>query len=121
MAFDGGEPRALTSGKWEVHNVRQSKDKSKFYLMANAEGPADQYLYEMPGDGGAMTRISKAPGKHTAVALARRAVDRRRLFVHQQAARALRAGEPAAAGSEAAHHVAAPGVLAVRVAGRARS
>ena len=24
VAFDGGEPRALTSGKWEVLNVRQS-------------------------------------------------------------------------------------------------
>ena len=29
VAFDGGEPRALTSGKWEVINVRQSKDKSQ--------------------------------------------------------------------------------------------
>jgi dipeptidyl aminopeptidase/acylaminoacyl peptidase len=67
VSFDGGEPRALTSGKWEVLNVRQSKDKSKFYLIANVEGPADQFLYEMPGEGGAMTRISKAPGKHTAV------------------------------------------------------
>ena len=64
VPFDGGEPRALTSGKWEVLNVKQSKDKSKFYVVASAEGPSDQYLYEMPGDGGAMTRISKAPGKH---------------------------------------------------------
>jgi dipeptidyl aminopeptidase/acylaminoacyl peptidase len=67
VAFDGGEPRALTTGKWEVLNVRQSKDKSKFYLITNAEGPSDQFLYEMPGDGGALTRISQAPGKHTAV------------------------------------------------------
>ena len=65
MAFDGGDARALTSGKWEVLNVKQSKDKSKFYLVASAEGPSDQYLYEMPGEGGAMTRISKAPGKHS--------------------------------------------------------
>ncbi|MEO8593147.1 MAG: alpha/beta fold hydrolase [Candidatus Solibacter sp.] len=65
VPFDGGEPRALTSGNWEVLNVRQSKDKSKFYVVASAEGPFDQYLYEMPGEGGAMTRISKAPGKHT--------------------------------------------------------
>ena len=70
VAFDssaGGEPRPLTTGKWEVLNVRQSRDKSKFYLIANADGPADQFLYEMPGDGGPLTRISKAPGKHTAV------------------------------------------------------
>jgi dipeptidyl aminopeptidase/acylaminoacyl peptidase len=68
VAFDGGaEPRALTSGNWEVLHVRQSKDKSKFYLIASADGPFDQFLYEMAGDGGPLTRISKAPGKHTAV------------------------------------------------------
>jgi dipeptidyl aminopeptidase/acylaminoacyl peptidase len=67
VAFEGGESRALTTGNWEVLNVRQSRDKSKFYLIANADGPADQFLYELPGDGGPLTRISKAPGKHTAV------------------------------------------------------
>jgi dipeptidyl aminopeptidase/acylaminoacyl peptidase len=71
VAFDGGEPRALTTGlttgKWEVLSARQSKDKSKFYLIASADGPSDQFLYELPGDGGTLTRISKAPGKHTAV------------------------------------------------------
>ena len=66
VPFDGGEPRPLTSGKWEVLSARQSKDKSKFYLIATADGPSDQFLYELPGDGGALTRISKAPGKHTA-------------------------------------------------------
>ena len=65
VGFDGGEPRALTSGKWEVLSVRQSRDKSKFYLVASAEGPSDQYLYEMPGEGGELSRISKKPGKHT--------------------------------------------------------
>lgn len=67
VPFETGEPRALTTGNWEVLNVRQSSDKSRFYLVANAEGPADQFLYELPGDGGPLTRISKAPGKHTAV------------------------------------------------------
>jgi dipeptidyl aminopeptidase/acylaminoacyl peptidase len=66
VAFDGGEPRALTAGKWEVLDARQSKDKSKFYLTASAEGPFDQHLYEMAGDGGALTRLSTLPGKHAA-------------------------------------------------------
>jgi dipeptidyl aminopeptidase/acylaminoacyl peptidase len=48
-----------------VLGVRQSRDKSKFYLTASADGASDQYLYEMPGDGGPPSRISKAPGKHT--------------------------------------------------------
>jgi dipeptidyl aminopeptidase/acylaminoacyl peptidase len=67
VPFDSGEPRALTSGKWEVLGVRQSKDKSKFYLTTSADGPFDQFLYEMPGEGGPLTRISKAPGKHSTV------------------------------------------------------
>ena len=67
VPFESGEPRALTTGNWEVLNVRQSRDKSKFYLIASADGPSDQFLYEMPGDGGPLTRISQAPGKHTAV------------------------------------------------------
>ncbi|HEY1493929.1 MAG TPA: prolyl oligopeptidase family serine peptidase [Candidatus Solibacter sp.] len=67
VGFDGGDARALTSGKWEVLGVRQSKDKSKFYLTASADGPFDQFLYEMPGEGGPLTRISQAPGKHAAV------------------------------------------------------
>jgi dipeptidyl aminopeptidase/acylaminoacyl peptidase len=64
VAFEGGEPRALTSGKWEVVNVRPSRDQSKFYVTATADGPSDQYLYEMPAEGGSLTRISQTPGKH---------------------------------------------------------
>ncbi|HJZ96033.1 MAG TPA: prolyl oligopeptidase family serine peptidase [Candidatus Solibacter sp.] len=64
VPFEGGEPRALTSGNWEVIGVRQSRDKAKFFLTATADGPADQYLYEMPAEGGSLLRISNAPGKH---------------------------------------------------------
>jgi dipeptidyl aminopeptidase/acylaminoacyl peptidase len=66
VAWDGGEPRALTSGNWEVLNVRQSKDKSHFYLTASKDSPYEQHLYEMDGDGGPLTRLTKAPGKHAA-------------------------------------------------------
>jgi dipeptidyl aminopeptidase/acylaminoacyl peptidase len=67
VAFEGGEPRALTSGKWEVLNARQSKDKSKFYLTASAEGPFENHLYAMDAEGGPLTRVTEAPGKHEAV------------------------------------------------------
>jgi dipeptidyl aminopeptidase/acylaminoacyl peptidase len=67
VGFDGGDPRALTSGKWEVLGVRQSRDKSKFYITASADGPFDQFLYEMSSEGGPLTRISKASGKHATV------------------------------------------------------
>jgi dipeptidyl aminopeptidase/acylaminoacyl peptidase len=63
--FDGGDPRQITTGNWEVAGVTQSRDKSKFYLTATADGPSDVYLYEISGEGGPLTRISKAPGRHT--------------------------------------------------------
>jgi dipeptidyl aminopeptidase/acylaminoacyl peptidase len=66
VAFTGGEPRALTAGKWEVNSVRQSADKSRLYVTAAKESPYDQDLYEMPGDGGPLTRLTATPGKHAA-------------------------------------------------------
>jgi len=66
VPFDGGTPRALTSGNWEVLAVRQSLDKQHLYVTANKESPADQHLYEMPGDGGMMTRLTGPAGRHLA-------------------------------------------------------
>jgi len=66
VPFDGGEPRALTAGKWEVLAVRQSDDKSRFYITASKDTPYENHLYAMDGNGGDLTRITKAPGKHTA-------------------------------------------------------
>jgi dipeptidyl aminopeptidase/acylaminoacyl peptidase len=65
VPFDGGDPRALTSGNWEVLGVRQSRDKAKFYLTANLDGPFENHLYVMDAEGGPLTRLTKAPGKHT--------------------------------------------------------
>jgi dipeptidyl aminopeptidase/acylaminoacyl peptidase len=67
VGFDGGDARPLTSGNWEILNLRQSKDKSHFYLTASKDGPFDQFLYEMSGDGGPLTKITQEPGKHAAV------------------------------------------------------
>jgi len=64
VPWDGGEPRPLTSGKWEVLGLRQSPDKSHFYITANKDTPYENHLYEMSGDGGPLTRITKLPGKH---------------------------------------------------------
>jgi dipeptidyl aminopeptidase/acylaminoacyl peptidase len=66
VAWDGGDARALTSGKWEVLNVRQSRDKSRFYVTASKDSPYENHLYAMDGDGGPLTRLTQAPGKHTA-------------------------------------------------------
>jgi dipeptidyl aminopeptidase/acylaminoacyl peptidase len=67
VSFEGGEPRALTSGKWEVKSVTQAPDKSHLYITASKESLYDQDLYDMPGDGGPMARLTNTPGKHDAV------------------------------------------------------
>ncbi|MEI9976012.1 MAG: DPP IV N-terminal domain-containing protein [Ignavibacteriota bacterium] len=66
QGFSGGAARPLTAGNWEVLNVRLSRDKSKFYLTATKDSPFDQFLYEMGSDGGALTLVTKEPGKHAA-------------------------------------------------------
>ncbi len=67
VPFAGGEPRALTSGKWEVTEVRQSADKSKFIVTASKETPYEHHVYGMDGNGGLLTRLTAAPGRHGAV------------------------------------------------------
>ena len=62
--FMGGPARPLTSGNWEVLNVRLSRDKSKFFLTATKDGPSDQYLYEMGITPGVMTLLTTEQGKH---------------------------------------------------------
>jgi dipeptidyl aminopeptidase/acylaminoacyl peptidase len=66
VSFEGGEARALTSGNWEVLGVRQSEDKSRFYITTSLDSPYEDHLYQMSGEGGSPTRLTQAPGKHTA-------------------------------------------------------
>lgn len=66
VPFEGGEARALTSGKWEVLGVRQSRDRSQFYITASKDSPYENHLYRMNAGGGPLTRITRAPGKHVA-------------------------------------------------------
>jgi len=65
LAWEGGEPRALTAGAWEVLAAHQSRDKSHFYITASKDSPYENHLYEMSGEGGELTRLTGRPGKHT--------------------------------------------------------
>lgn len=65
--FEGGEPRALTSGKWEVDSVALSRDKSRFFLTTSEADPGEHNVYEMSADGGARTRLTSLPGGHNCV------------------------------------------------------
>ncbi|HME08635.1 MAG TPA: prolyl oligopeptidase family serine peptidase, partial [Bryobacteraceae bacterium] len=67
VGFDGGEPKALTSGNFEVVNTVLSKDKSKFFLTTSEADPGEHQIYEMPAEGGERTRLTTMPGGHSAV------------------------------------------------------
>jgi dipeptidyl aminopeptidase/acylaminoacyl peptidase len=63
-AIDGGEPKQLTSGKFEVSDVRLSEDKTKFYFTSSEGDLSQRHLYSMPVAGGERTRITTMPGNN---------------------------------------------------------
>jgi len=65
VSFDGGEPKALTAGQWEVTGITQSRDKSKFYLTTSEAGPGEHQVYEMSADGGERVRLTTQSGSHS--------------------------------------------------------
>jgi dipeptidyl aminopeptidase/acylaminoacyl peptidase len=66
VSTDGGEPVQLTSGNFEVSDVRLSDDKAKFYFTSSEGSLFERHLYSMPTDGGARTRITSMPGNNQA-------------------------------------------------------
>ncbi|WP_370589983.1 prolyl oligopeptidase family serine peptidase [Rufibacter sp. LB8] len=59
-----GEKKALTSGAFEVQNVKMSGNQRYWYFTANKTHPGEQHFYRMPVVGGAMEQITTAPGAH---------------------------------------------------------
>ena len=64
LSIDGGEPTQLTSGQFEVSDVRLSRDKSKFYFTSSEGSPFERHLYSMSTSGGVRTRITSLPGNN---------------------------------------------------------
>ena len=64
VSINGGEPTQLTSGQFEVSDVRLSKDKTKFYFTSSEGSPFERHLYSMPINGGTRTRITGFPGNN---------------------------------------------------------
>src|SRR5262252_4281964 len=65
-SIDGGEPKQLTSGKFEVSDVRLSEDKTKFYFISSEGDLGQRHLYSMPVTGGPRVRITTMPGNNQA-------------------------------------------------------
>jgi dipeptidyl aminopeptidase/acylaminoacyl peptidase len=67
VSFDGGEPRALMSGGFEVHDAILSRDKSRFFLTTSEGDPGERNVYEMDAAGGSRVRLTSMTGRHSAV------------------------------------------------------
>ncbi len=62
--FKGGAPRALTSGKYEVVEVKP--DARGFTFTASRDSLHELHLYRVPFHGGAMMKLTTEPGWHNA-------------------------------------------------------
>ena len=63
----GGAARALTSGEWEVQDVRLSPDKRTFYLETNEGDFGQVHFYAMPVAGGPRARLTATEGRQDVV------------------------------------------------------
>jgi len=64
VSMKGGEPAQLTSGQFEVSDVRLSRDKTKFYFTSSEGSPFQRHLYSMAITGGTRTQITGLPGQN---------------------------------------------------------
>jgi dipeptidyl aminopeptidase/acylaminoacyl peptidase len=66
VSIDGGEPVQLTSGPFEVSDVRLSEDKTKFYFTSSEGSFFERHLYSMSFGGGTRTRLTSMAGNNQA-------------------------------------------------------
>jgi dipeptidyl aminopeptidase/acylaminoacyl peptidase len=64
IAITGGDPIQLTSGQFEVSDVRLSADKKLFYFSSSEGSFFQRHLYSIPVTGGARARITGMPGNN---------------------------------------------------------
>ncbi|HXT64983.1 MAG TPA: alpha/beta fold hydrolase [Pyrinomonadaceae bacterium] len=64
VSINGGEPKQLTSGPFEVSDVRLSQDKTKFYFTSSEGSVFQRHLFSMPIAGGTRTQITGLTGQN---------------------------------------------------------
>lgn len=64
VSYDGGQPKQLTSGKWEVTGVDLSEDKSRFFLTTSEVHAGERHLYSMSVEGGERVKITSNAGNN---------------------------------------------------------
>ncbi|HEU4886715.1 MAG TPA: prolyl oligopeptidase family serine peptidase [Thermoanaerobaculia bacterium] len=66
VPYEGGQPRALTSGKYEVDEVVVSGDRKHFFLTTSQESLYERHLYRLPFSGGTPVKVTTTSGWHDA-------------------------------------------------------
>ncbi|HEV7396840.1 MAG TPA: prolyl oligopeptidase family serine peptidase [Pyrinomonadaceae bacterium] len=66
IGVGGGAPSQLTSGQFEVSDVRLSADKTKFFFTSSEGSYFERHLYSMSINGGPRTRITGLTGNNQA-------------------------------------------------------
>jgi dipeptidyl aminopeptidase/acylaminoacyl peptidase len=66
VPYEGGQPRAITSGQYEVDDVTISGDRKSFYVTTSQESLFERHLYRVPVTGGALTKLTTTAGWHNA-------------------------------------------------------
>jgi dipeptidyl aminopeptidase/acylaminoacyl peptidase len=64
VPYEGGAPKQITAGRFEVDKVELSSDQSRFYLTTSEGSFFERHLWSMPVGGGPGTRMTKLPGLH---------------------------------------------------------
>ena len=64
VSYEGGAPKQLTSGKFEIDSLTLSRDKSTFYLTTSEGSFYERHFWSMKTDGSNKTRLTKAIGNH---------------------------------------------------------
>ncbi len=67
VSAEGKIIRQLTQGQWPVDSVNAVDETAgKVYFTAGKDSPTEAHIYSVPLAGGAIQRLSKEPGNHTA-------------------------------------------------------
>ena len=64
VSINGGEPKQLTSGPFEVSDVRLSQDKTKFYFTSSEGSIFQRHLWSMPIEDGTRMQITGLLGQN---------------------------------------------------------
>ena len=62
LSLEGGSPKQLTRGEFEVTNPKWSRDGSRIYFTSSQTSPFERHLYFISSEGGRPTRLTKMPG-----------------------------------------------------------